>query len=66
MDVATEEPDRLAGLGDLDQMLAGFVFAVVSIITFRLFKIRRKNGVDHIQLVLQNAVLLFQIMDSIE
>ena len=46
-------------------MIPRFIFAfVVSLVGF--LKIRRENSVDHIELVLQGAVLFLQNPDSIQ
>jgi hypothetical protein len=58
---APQKPDRLDGLSDLDQ-------AVVPVFGIRIdfFEIRRENGVNHVQFVLQDAVLLLELPDAIE
>jgi hypothetical protein len=50
---------------DLDQMLPGFIVDFIAFLV-AWFEIRRENSVDHIELVLQSAILFLQYPDSIE
>lgn len=49
---------------DLNEMIARLIVAFLSFLT--LLEIRRENSVDHIELVLENAVLFLEDPDSIE
>ena len=41
-------------------------FSLIGALLFGFLEVRRKNRVDHVELVLENAVLFLQLTDSLE